>query len=69
MAKAQRADCRECDWVIEFQPPVRQAPQLSGLLEGAENRVPRITDCEGARNFKVACGYEARWFVQKDKRK
>lgn len=57
--------CAECRWVIPFLRPVCEAPQLATMLDGPPGRVPRITDCEGVRDFKHACGYAGQWFVQK----
>jgi hypothetical protein len=60
-----KIDCRDCEWVADSTRPSCIAPQLRPLGDGAPGKVPHITDCEGVRYFKSACGYEARWFVKK----
>lgn len=42
------------------------APQLFAYLDGDPETRNTLTPCEGARDFKVACGHEARWFKPRE---
>lgn len=57
-------DCAHCSWdgLIRWC----EAPELRHVLD-TSSPTPQntMTPCEGARDFKIACGREAKWFKPK----
>jgi hypothetical protein len=61
------ADCKYCFGGMGAHDRLYcEASQLSELLDGEPPHHNTVAECNAARDFKVACGHEARWFVAKD---
>lgn len=62
----ERRSCGDCAHVQVWQhaSPKRwcRAPQLLEQLDTSAGHQNSMTPCEGARDFKHACGHVARWF-------
>lgn len=64
MSQSAQPNCADCTHSIHFLPRhVCEAPQLQALLDATNGRRNRVTDCEGVRDFKHACGHRGAWFV------
>jgi hypothetical protein len=64
------ADCKYCinavSATLSGDRTYCEAPPLSDLLDGEPPHHNTIAECNSVRDFRVACGHDARWFIRKE---
>lgn len=66
--EARRRKCYDCKNKVTGieHPEYCEAPQLAEVIDDSNGYRNTYASCQETRDFKFACGHDARWFVAKD---
>lgn len=60
-----RPSCAGCQHLVKPREQWCSAPQLVEVLDRVEGRGDMMVEAHAAREFKAACGHDARWHSTK----